>query len=78
MLTTAPLLVYPDFSQQFILDTDTSDVGIGAVLSQIDDEGRECVIAYGSQVLTKAPVLCNVEGVAGSGYIYIIFSLLNE
>ena len=53
-LCSAPVLAYPDFSRQFILDTDASDGGIGAVLSQADDEGQERVIAYGSHVLTKA------------------------
>ena len=55
-LIAAPVLAYPDFSEQggtFILDTDASKVGIGAVLSQVQ-EGVERVIAFGSQVLTKA------------------------
>lgn len=37
-LTTAPILVFPDVSPNhgtFILDTDASNVGMGAVLSQI-------------------------------------------
>ena len=52
-LTTVPILAYPDFNRQFILNTDASDTGIGAVLSQINGEGRERVIAYGSRLLTK-------------------------
>ena len=35
------------------MDTDASDTGIG-VLSQVDDEGRERFIAYGSRLLTKS------------------------
>ena len=52
-LTSAPVLSYPDFSRQFILDTDASDTGIGGVLSQVDADGRERVVAYGSRLLTK-------------------------
>ena len=44
----------PNWSQTFIIDIDASDFGIGAVLSQVDHEGTEHVIAYGSRVLSKA------------------------
>ncbi|MDY6929837.1 MAG: RNase H-like domain-containing protein [Pseudomonadota bacterium] len=53
LLTKAPILGYPNSEGMFILDTDASNVGIGAVLSQVQD-GQERVISYGSKVLNKA------------------------
>ena len=51
-LISAPILTFPNYSQQFILDTDASDTGIGGVLSQVQD-GEERVIAYASRSLSK-------------------------
>ena len=34
-LVSAPVLGYPDPNLQYILDTDASAVGVGAVLSQL-------------------------------------------
>ncbi|GBN40028.1 Retrovirus-related Pol polyprotein from transposon 297 [Araneus ventricosus] len=51
-LITSPVLTYPRTDKEFILDTDASNKGIGAVLFQkIGNE--ECVIAYFSKSLGK-------------------------
>ncbi|UYV64922.1 K02A2.6-like [Cordylochernes scorpioides] len=52
-LCSSPILAYPQPGTNFILDTDASNLGIGAVLSQVQDED-ERVIEFFSRVLTKA------------------------
>lgn len=52
-LTTAPILVFPDFKEPFHLYTDASNEGLGATLGQIHD-GREVVIAYAGRDLNNA------------------------
>lgn len=57
MLTTDPILKYPDFSRKFILETDASDFALGAVLSQKFEDGKEHPIAYASRTLNETE--CN-------------------
>ena len=52
ILGQTPILSNPQTEGQFILDTDTISEGIGAVLSQMEDE-EEKVIACGSKTLYK-------------------------
>ena len=51
-LTEAPVLSLPEDNGSFIIDTDASDIGIGGVLSQIQN-GKEHVIAYASKKLNR-------------------------
>ncbi|KAJ8395017.1 hypothetical protein AAFF_G00039680 [Aldrovandia affinis] len=39
----APVLAYSDVNRPFIIDTDASNVGVGAVLSQQGDSGEQAV-----------------------------------
>jgi hypothetical protein len=52
-LCASPILAYPQPGKRFIVDTDASNIGIGGVLSHVQN-GKERVIAYYSKTLNKA------------------------
>jgi hypothetical protein len=45
-------IMYPDFTRPFIIATDASAFGVGAVLAQEDERGREKPISFASRLLT--------------------------
>ena len=51
LLCSAPVLYAPNYEKEFILQTDASERGVGAVLSQTDDEGEDHPIGYFSRKL---------------------------
>ena len=52
-LTCQPIMAYPDYNRPFVLHTDASKDGLGAVLYQ-EHDGKLRVIAYASRTLTPA------------------------
>ena len=48
---TVPVLAFADFKKPFLLETDASIEGLGAVLSQKQDNGRYHPVAYASRGL---------------------------
>ena len=49
----APILSFPDFNKQFLLEMDASGRGLGAVLSQKQADGQYHPITYASRVMNE-------------------------
>ena len=54
ILCSGQVMGHPRFDQDFILDVDASDFALGVELSQVDENGDERPIYYGSRHLEKA------------------------
>jgi hypothetical protein len=52
-ICAVPILSYPQEGEKFIADKNVTNVGIGEVLSQVQDS-QECIIAYYSKTLNRA------------------------
>ena len=70
LLTSAPLLKYPDFTKPFILETDASGDGLGAVLAQRQEDGLVRPIAYASRSLQKHERNYGITELEGLGVVW--------
>ena len=52
--TETPVLAYANYEKPFKLTTDASKKGLGAVLSQIGEDGKERPVAFASRTLSKS------------------------
>ena len=52
VMSAEPVLVQPDLTKPFIIETDASDFAYGAVLLQLSYDGKEHVIAFVSHAFT--------------------------
>ena len=48
----SPVLAFTDYTKDFLLETDASKEGLGAVLSQKQEDGQFHLVTYSSQALT--------------------------
>ena len=48
------MLAFPDFDRNFVLETDDSILGLGAILSQIQEDWNLHPLAYASRSLSKS------------------------
>lgn len=61
--TEAPVLLQPDTTGQFVVEVNTSDIGVGAVFSQssvVDEKLHPCTFL--SHHLSPAESNCDVRG----------------
>lgn len=54
LLSSVPVLVYPKFDREFVVEVDASLKGLGACLLQSDDDGKLHPVAYASRGLRGA------------------------
>src|ERR1044071_4059699 len=53
-MTETPILAHTDYDREFILYTDASYTGLGFILAQEDEQGREHPVRYGGRKLQPA------------------------
>lgn len=73
LLTEAPLLAYPDFTQPFLLETDASISGLGAVLAQRNKDSQQVhPIAYASRTLLPHEANYRISELEGLGVVWAV------
>jgi len=70
LLTSAPVLVFPNFQREFVLETDASGLGLGAVLAQEQNSGHIAPIAFASRTLQKHEQAYGVTELEALGVVW--------
>ena len=72
LLTTAPVLTFPDFSVPFTLENDASLQGLGAVLARQQSHKLVRPIAYASQCLQPHDRNYGITELEGLGIVWAV------
>lgn len=75
-LTRKPVLHAPDYTKEFIVQTDAADSGIGIVMSQIDEENRDYPVLYLSKKFSDTEKRYSTTEKECAGIIYAIRKLI--
>ena len=75
LLQISPVLCFPDFSRPFILETDASGTGLGAVLAQELPDGTTHPIAYASWSLQNHQQNYGIMELEGLGVVWAVKNL---
>ena len=70
LLTSPPVLAYPCFDRPFVLHTDASGQGLGAVLEQEQDNGLLHPVAYASRTISKHEARYGVTDLEALGVVW--------
>ena len=68
----APILAYPDFTKDFVLETDASKQGLGAILSQLKDDSKLHPLAYASRSLSSSEKNYAITGLKTLAVVWAI------
>ena len=71
-LTEAPVLAYPRFGQRFLLETDAAGAGLGAVLSQPEEDGSVRPIVYASRTLQNSEKNYGISELEALGVVWAV------
>ena len=72
LLASVPVLAYPDFHVPFVLETDASVSGLGAVLAQQQEGGLVWPIAYASRSLQEHEKRYGATELEGLGVVWAV------
>ena len=72
LLSSAPILQFPNFNAPFILETDASGTGLGAVLAQRHADGLVHPVAYASRSLQPHEKNYGVTELEGLGVVWAV------
>ena len=72
LLSEAPLLTFPNFDRDLVLEMDASGVGLGEVLAQVQEEGTMRPIAYASRTFQNYECNYGITELKALGVVWAV------